>query len=92
MEISALEASTLAYFIVAVIYELILRQELQSKPDIVSSYTYFTFGFIFKPMIKIMGFRFWGYSKKLNVVGIIFSLIHYILLVQLVLIRPHKLV
>jgi hypothetical protein len=86
MEISALEASTLAYFIVAVIYELILRQELQSKSDIVSSHTYLTFGFILKPMIKIMGFRFWGYSKKLNFVGTIFSSIHYILLVQLVLI------
>jgi hypothetical protein len=86
MEISALEASTLAYLIVAVIYELILRQELQSKPDIISSHTYFTFGFILKPMIKIMGFRFWGYSKKLNVVGTIFSSVHYILLMQLVLI------
>ncbi len=85
MEITALEASTLTYFIVAIVYELTLRKELQSKPDIVSSLTYFTFGFIFKPMIKIMGFRFWGYSKKLNAVGTIFSSVHYILLVQLYL-------
>jgi hypothetical protein len=73
--------TVLLFILFTIVYELLLRVESGRTGTSIKGFTYLTIGINLIPMVNIMTWRYLKVSKRLFVIGTIYSLLHYVLIV-----------